>query len=728
MKRLATLFLILGIVSSVFGQSLASSYIDGTVSIALEGQLPKGFFAKATGYLPGDSLSITNSETGFSIEVMNLGIWSSQNGVALMLSKEAADKLGLKADSQMQVKLTRRIGTYEQSASGLAIVSQILSSSSPAQDSSNNIEESSLDTDAEAENPVFEDDKRDVEQPSPLDEAQEPKESQEKEADPALVPKKQNLTDLQDLPEPEDMPQPEETPEDLSEQQDLAEPEDLKEPETLEEPEDLDEPETVEEADEPVLLEAQDLPEPVEISIEEPEAEFDPEDDLEGETVEPNEDVEAEQEEEPEPELELPEADDIGEDVAADLPLKEPEDAVEESYEDELGEPVQYIEAEDDLPGEAVQANEDVEPEMEQEPELPEEPEVELPEVLESELPQDDELPEAQEDELPQVQEEPEPDSLPPAEVLPDALDYEPEPESDLAGEEPLEESDDKAEELSPDELPDAFDQAIDLPEPEDLPEEEPLYVEEDKEGEAVLNVEPVQEKTLEEAPVDELETVQKEESSELELPDVMDLPVEETEPEEEPETIIEPEPEEEPDSIVELEMEPEPESEEEPESVFDLETEPEEDSQQDEESELEDDGPQPDVEGPESITVEVSEPQETEQESAGDVPSDAIVLNPVSVEPEEYKSSGNWQDYVQSEAELRSRSFYIQILTTSDTGALNQIVREYGGKYQLSFVPLSKPGLYKVLVGPFTEDEYGAALARFKGYGYRDAFTKRTR
>ena len=44
---------------NVFAAS--SAYIDGFMSVAESGQLPKGLFAKAKGYLPGDTISMTNS-------------------------------------------------------------------------------------------------------------------------------------------------------------------------------------------------------------------------------------------------------------------------------------------------------------------------------------------------------------------------------------------------------------------------------------------------------------------------------------------------------------------------------------------------------------------------------------------------------------------------------------------------------------------------------------------
>ena len=78
-------------------------YLDGKASVGREGDLPKGLFVKASGYLPGDNVSVTNPVTGATLELLNLGSVDSSSGSIVLLSKEAADGLGLSSDSSFSI-------------------------------------------------------------------------------------------------------------------------------------------------------------------------------------------------------------------------------------------------------------------------------------------------------------------------------------------------------------------------------------------------------------------------------------------------------------------------------------------------------------------------------------------------------------------------------------------------------------------------------------------------
>ncbi|MCR5319452.1 MAG: SPOR domain-containing protein [Treponema sp.] len=101
-------------------------YLDGNASVGREGELPKGLFVKASGYLPGDNVSVTNPMTGETLELLNLGSMDASSGSIMLLSKEAAEGLGISSDANLKIKLSSRKGSFDQSAAGVGIVSSIL--------------------------------------------------------------------------------------------------------------------------------------------------------------------------------------------------------------------------------------------------------------------------------------------------------------------------------------------------------------------------------------------------------------------------------------------------------------------------------------------------------------------------------------------------------------------------------------------------------------------------
>ncbi len=121
MKRILAI-LLLTVSIGIIGFAASKPTIDGRAIVAEEGVLPKGLFAKTVGYLPGDSVSVTNPATGITINVLVLGSIDPSNGVAIMLSPEAAEKLFITPDVNTQVKVTKRTGSLDEVSSGLALL------------------------------------------------------------------------------------------------------------------------------------------------------------------------------------------------------------------------------------------------------------------------------------------------------------------------------------------------------------------------------------------------------------------------------------------------------------------------------------------------------------------------------------------------------------------------------------------------------------------------------
>ena len=117
MRRFIFSLLIISLTASLtFATSKPS--LDGRAVVAEEGVLPAGLFAKTVGYLPGDSVSVTNPSTGITINVLILGSIDPSAGVAILLSPEAADKLFITPESNTQVKITKRTGMLDEAGTG----------------------------------------------------------------------------------------------------------------------------------------------------------------------------------------------------------------------------------------------------------------------------------------------------------------------------------------------------------------------------------------------------------------------------------------------------------------------------------------------------------------------------------------------------------------------------------------------------------------------------------
>ncbi len=99
-----------------------SPSLDGRAVVADEGVFPRGLFAKTVGYLPGDSISVTNPANGERVEILVIGSLDPSDGVAVLLSPEAAESLNIKKNSNNLVKLTKRNGAADEVVSGSAVL------------------------------------------------------------------------------------------------------------------------------------------------------------------------------------------------------------------------------------------------------------------------------------------------------------------------------------------------------------------------------------------------------------------------------------------------------------------------------------------------------------------------------------------------------------------------------------------------------------------------------
>jgi hypothetical protein len=94
--------------------SASKPTIDGRAVVADEGELPVGLFAKSANYMPGDTVIVTNPSAKVSIEVMIFGSFDSSEGIAIILSPEAAKNLYIAKGSNSIVQVTKARTRYNE--------------------------------------------------------------------------------------------------------------------------------------------------------------------------------------------------------------------------------------------------------------------------------------------------------------------------------------------------------------------------------------------------------------------------------------------------------------------------------------------------------------------------------------------------------------------------------------------------------------------------------------
>lgn len=120
MKKILSGILVLLLASSVFADSKDS--VEGIIEVADDNMFPSGHFGQAAGYLPGDSVFVTNPATGLTLQFLNLGTLDSAEGVTILLSKESAKTLGLDKGAKVHCKLNVRNGSFDESVTGQAVI------------------------------------------------------------------------------------------------------------------------------------------------------------------------------------------------------------------------------------------------------------------------------------------------------------------------------------------------------------------------------------------------------------------------------------------------------------------------------------------------------------------------------------------------------------------------------------------------------------------------------
>ena len=125
------------IIAAVFLTGASKPSLDGRALVASPGELPPGLYVKAAAFLPGDTVLITNPGAKVSIEALVFGTFSPSEGVAVILSPEAADVLLIAKGSNSIVQLTKSGGDTEHSVLAKAFdkASSTVPSEQPADDS-----------------------------------------------------------------------------------------------------------------------------------------------------------------------------------------------------------------------------------------------------------------------------------------------------------------------------------------------------------------------------------------------------------------------------------------------------------------------------------------------------------------------------------------------------------------------------------------------------------------
>lgn len=115
MKRIIAVIMIIGLLFSAFAE-VSKPSLDGRAKVAEVGELPVGLFAKSASFLPGDTVIVTNPATKISIEVMIFGNIGSSEGIAVVLSPEAARELYITKGSNVIVQVTKKSDNYAESS------------------------------------------------------------------------------------------------------------------------------------------------------------------------------------------------------------------------------------------------------------------------------------------------------------------------------------------------------------------------------------------------------------------------------------------------------------------------------------------------------------------------------------------------------------------------------------------------------------------------------------
>ena len=110
----------------IAGCALFASFspsLDGRAVVVEEGVFPQGLFAKTVGYLPGDIITVANISGDSTVDLLVIGALDPSEGVAIMLTPEAANAIGIDKDANNIVKITKRSGNDER-VYGTAVIAR----------------------------------------------------------------------------------------------------------------------------------------------------------------------------------------------------------------------------------------------------------------------------------------------------------------------------------------------------------------------------------------------------------------------------------------------------------------------------------------------------------------------------------------------------------------------------------------------------------------------------
>lgn len=123
MKNKKILTKVMVVLAACFMFASFSPSLDGRAVVVESGVFPQGLFAKTVGYLPGDIISVANITGETTVDLLVIGALDPSEGVAIMLSPEAADAIGIDKDANNIVKITKRSGQDER-VYGTAIIAK----------------------------------------------------------------------------------------------------------------------------------------------------------------------------------------------------------------------------------------------------------------------------------------------------------------------------------------------------------------------------------------------------------------------------------------------------------------------------------------------------------------------------------------------------------------------------------------------------------------------------
>ena len=183
-NKIKNIFKILVVTAGCLMFASFSPSLDGRAVVVDKGVFPQGLFAKTVGYLPGDIISVTNIAGDNTIDLLVIGALDPSEGVAIMLSPEAADAMGIDKGANNIVKITKRSGQDER-VYGNAVISKSAAAIDDLDDES--FENISAEENSEAfDEAEAEIEEAPVEEAEPEEEDAEVADETEAEAEPAV--------------------------------------------------------------------------------------------------------------------------------------------------------------------------------------------------------------------------------------------------------------------------------------------------------------------------------------------------------------------------------------------------------------------------------------------------------------------------------------------------------------------------------------------------------------